>query len=1013
MMTSFEHKIEHKIEHKNELSSAERTLDLLVFEQSVLNQSASLTEVLRRSHKNAFLVLPQEFEENGVYGFVDNPVRTNRSLSETLSHQFNVNPRCCVVVATSQAALELASHSRIPVILFNVDVQHRVEYQKKYKPLYVCDTEEELAVFVKLYGAAKLSDIEEINKDLVQPMLDARNLKPKEQEELGKTLFPVYDVMMQGRDLNSFTSQFTDSRPTFIEVMMFVNKLGKHVGFIMAAGHEIDYPPHTLAGRHSFHKYTVCEVLVCMLPEIQNNRYLEAGILTLLDEYHLKNPDRGIIIFDSMVNYKSYKVAVKASNFGIASAFPGPGCMPNPRVERFMQDLKYYFNYKPASSDPYVVRTISDIRIKEFPTTTEDDAWNFYYNKTGNQRNVGLLALSCYYVVDNNSLDLPAQSKFSYDEYFGDQDSKSLAKREQRKQRASLESQQRRHLGKLFLLSTVLKKEVSNLTPLLWDLPRLDMNRTSILWNYYFNRGVFLSAGGAAESFIKSDWFTENKNLTGFNKYRSDRSESFEIKENDIKNFLLQENALTESAQLNDLRFSFSLGSHEGAMRVARCIYDTEKNNGIFCMLGSYGFLAASAAVMKPVPYNVRLVNIDRNNGEKIVLSDLERLVRKFPGTKTLFLELKTTCGAVYTEHEIKKIVSFCKKHGIFILADAAHINMHYYQGAELPDIVGICLELNFHDFAVVYTGSKTYGLERARVGFVVTSRHASIPDFWVKMEIDFYRVNGSMGDTPYEVTRVLFNSPVEARRNFCVNAALTLQYNMNLMMAYIEGVDSPNIDPHLRQAITDEILPEYRGGMPGVTVVYKPHGGVQLKVNMSGLQHKFLGNIRMSSSEIFGYALNKMAHVVTLNSYQIMDPEGFGMRLAYSIKHDVHQGMMAMHDFIQTLSNYPSYNPFMSGYNTLEEMIASHHAGVKNVALQHPQLKSYSWNPSLFSDYKNNVRKKTPRHVKLSEETLDQAVTEAAKTIQRHWRSYLKSKSTEHQKKTVLESTAKLKAKL
>ena len=991
-------------------------IELFIFEKDMLNPGFALTEALSFTVKSTFLVKGNYAE----YGFVNNPevsttyftlpYDSNVLLSEAVPAKFRVNPARCIVIGKSKKVLDLAHQSGMPIILFNINREHRTQYQKHYNPIYICDSEEELLILMKLYGKAALPDILAINKDLAQPIIDAKELRPVEQEELGKMLFPVYQIMMQGRNLESFTSQFKDNKPSFIEVMIYVNNMGKPVGFVIASGHEISYPLDAADDGNSADKYMIYEVLVCMLPETQNNRYIENGLLMLFDEYHIKNPNINVMIFDSMVNYRSYKIALRSRTSVEASAFPRPGRNTNFRVEGLIQYLKNYFNYMPVGNDPYTVRTISDTRVKECPSNQDDVLWKFYSSKTGDRPNVGLLTLSCFYAAENNSLGLPAQSQFFYDKNFGDEECKCSSKRKQRRQVRLAENKSRRDLGKLFLLSMVLKKEVMNLTPVLWDLPRTDITRTSLLWYNYFNRGVFLSAGGAEESFIKMSSVSQNRNLMSFNNYRSDRSESVVVTEADMKNFLVEENALSPATNLNELTLSFCLGSHEGAIRLARCIYQINKNDGIFCLMGSYGFLATSVAVMRPIPYKVRLVNIDRANGEKLSLSDFEAQIMKFPTTKTLFLELKTTCGAIYTNDEIKKIVALCKKHDIFLIFDAAHINMHYYEESAFPHVVSICQESNYHNFAVIYTGSKTFGLERARIGFVVSSKKNKIPDFWTRMEIDFYRVHGSMGDTPFEVMRLLFDSPLSERKAFLVNNVRRLHFNMNLMIAYIEGIESSKIDESLRESVIAEILPEYRGGMDGVFVVYKPKGGVQLKANVSGLQHKYFANIRMSSSEIFGYVLNKMAGVVILNSYQILDSEGFGMRLAYSNKDDVHRGMKAMHEFIKSLSNNPSFNRFLSEYLTLEEMLIGYKMRKKQLAVENSRSKSSLWDSALFSAYKRNVLSRVPRHVRLSDKELEHAVNNAAKTIQRKWRVYSKLKSKGHEPK---EESRRFKAKL
>ena len=459
-------------------------------------------------------------------------------------------------------------------------------------------------------------------------------------------------------------------------------------------------------------------------------------------------------------------------------------------------------------------------------------------------------------------------------------------------------------------LSKAILQEAKFMVPQSQDFAKDLSNRVARLWYTHFSKGILLSSGGVEESFIKVKDWSSHQNLRTFNVYRSDRENSVFFTQDMMKKFLVEENIIS-NVQSSNLFASFSLGSHEGIMRIARCIYKIDVNEEIFFSSTCYGLLATALAHMEPVNYKVHLIDIDRKNGEKILLSDFKKLSEKYPKAKTLCLELKTIAGAIYTREELKEIISFCKKNEIFLIADATHYNMEFKKNSRITNVTELCLQLDYHEFSVVYTGSKTYGLERARIGFMVFSEKIKSTSTKI-IDTDLYRVIGAGFDLPFEVAALLIKSPVTARQKYLVNCNEKHRFNMNLMLAYVQGTDSSKIDEDLKSIIHAEIEPNYRGGIKGLRVVYKPEGGIHMKIDTSGLKNKYIANIKMLNSEIFCYALNKIGGVVTLHSYCILDPQGYGMRLTFSAKKDVHEGMKAMHNFVKMLSGYPSQNRFL-----------------------------------------------------------------------------------------------------
>ncbi len=540
-------------------------------------------------------------------------------------------------------------------------------------------------------------------------------------------------------------------------------------------------------------------------------------------------------------------------------------------------------------------------------------------------------------------------------------------------------------------LSKIILAERRALIPIIYNMAN-DMERTRRLWYSYFKEGVNLANGGVEDSILTTaDIAKDNDNLYGFNMYRSDRSSSTSFPDDSVKKFLLEENLLSSQTNMTDISTTFCFGSHEGFTRLARCIYSA-KNTGMIYPSGGYGFLACAAATMKPTPYSVYLANIDRDNGEKILVSDLERLVKEHPKAKTLYLEAKTTCGAVYKKEELEEIIKVCKAYNIFFILDTAHLNMEFSKGSSFPDITVICQEQNYRNFAILYTASKTYGFERARVGWIIVSN----PNLSAKMSRDLYRVNGSAGDLYFEAAKKLMHHPVEERMRFISNNIEKHKLNMNIMIAYIEGVNSENIDQEFKEQVKLEIPTKYHDGIRGLKIVYKPEGGIQMKVDMSELQNKYFLNIRMFNSEIFYYTLNKMTNVVALHSYQIMDCNGLGMRLSFSIRDDIHKGMRRINDFVQTLCSEPSQNKFMPDVELAESFIFPTQQELeKKIVTSREEAKKLDPD-KLLIEYKTNVTNiiRPFFYIRLSDQQLMEAVDLAALKIQSQWKAYLQNKN-------------------
>lgn len=535
--------------------------------------------------------------------------------------------------------------------------------------------------------------------------------------------------------------------------------------------------------------------------------------------------------------------------------------------------------------------------------------------------------------------------------------------------------------------------------PHIFSLEKEDAERTDDLWreNRY---GIYLSNGGVGEAFLsgedvrRSDEDTSRsavikQNLDEYNLYRTDRPESTKLPQDKLKQFLVDEGLLPlpHDSDLSKISVEFSLGSHEAFTRLLRCIRHDEKNTGLLYPVGGYGLLVRAAATVEVGKYDVHLVQVDRERGEKILLNSLEKEAARHPRAKTVYLESKTMCGAIYSRDELNDIVKFCKKKNMFLILDSAHANMEFDPSKKFPDLASICQEHDYDQYAQIFTGSKTYGLERGRVGFLILGDKDLAKKFYKESS----KIMGSASDGPIELANALISSRPEERQRFRDERLQYHEYNLNLLIAYVEGIESPNVDPRMKKELRKEIPPEYQNGVEGMKLIYRPEGGIQLKVDMSGLCHKYFGNIKMFNSEIFSYALHAATDVVTLHSYQLMDELGNAMRLSFSVREDVHKGMRLMHDFVhEALKDHPSPNPYMPGIELAEYFIFPTEAEKDKVAADSrasaERLKLEE--ERLHGEYRDRAKSMLPEFYQkfVDEKLANDIVEKAVKTIQEKW---------------------------
>jgi aspartate/methionine/tyrosine aminotransferase len=556
-----------------------------------------------------------------------------------------------------------------------------------------------------------------------------------------------------------------------------------------------------------------------------------------------------------------------------------------------------------------------------------------------------------------------------------------------------------RWLTGLKKLSELILRERRNLIPHIHSLPKHDSVRTDRLWRENTRFGTFMSNGGVGRAFLSAEDVRRSdsdasrseviqRNLGEYNLYRTDRPESTKLPQDKLKQFLTDEGLIDPSSDREKISVEFSLGSHEAFTRLLRCIRHDKKNTGLLYPVGGYGLLVRAAATVEVGKYDVCLVQADREHGEKILLSSLEKEAARHPRAKTLYLESKTMCGAIYSREELEEIVKFCKEKDMFFILDSAHANMEFDPSKKFPDLASICQAQDYTKYAQIFTGSKTYGLERGRVGFTIFGDKDLAKKFYGESS----KVMGSMSDVPIELASALILSPPEARKKFRDERLQYHESNMNLLIAYVEGIDSPNVDGRFKEGLRKEIPPEYQNGIEGMKLIYRPDGGIQLKVDMSGLCQKYFGNIKMFNSEIFSYALHEATDVVTLHSYQLMDEVGNAMRLSFSVREDVHKGMQLMQDFVrEALTDQPSPNPYMSGVALAEDFIFPTEAEMDHVAAESrigaEGLKLEE--ERLHAEYRDRAKSMLPEfYQKFVTEALENEIVEkAAETIQNKWR--------------------------
>lgn len=388
--------------------------------------------------------------------------------------------------------------------------------------------------------------------------------------------------------------------------------------------------------------------------------------------------------------------------------------------------------------------------------------------------------------------------------------------------------------------------------------------------------------------------------------------------------------------------------------------------------------------------YKLAFIDVNKNNGDRITKDFLLESIKSKPNAKILYLDGKTTAGAYYTKEELEAIVKILQRNNIFLIYDNAYANMEFKNTSKQQSIIDICKKYNYDKFVVLSTASKTYGLERARIGLITTPNQK----IYKELEKNLYvNVVGSVGDISAVLFKQLIKLPLEERKAFLKKAQKRHELNRDTLICYIESIESTNINPENRELIRQSIPRHFHDGIPNIKLSYVPNGGIHCKIDCSLCMGKYFGNIKIENVEMLYYLFNAIARVITIHSSQMADFYGNSMRLTFSSEQDVHAGMGKIHDFIELLSAHP--NPTLLNHK-LGDLIKEQENNLsinKNQSIKNSYiLKDAEFDPRC---YFKNLTKDVLQVLKMniSEEQLEKSLNIGTSKIQKSWKKYHKEK--------------------
>lgn len=318
----------------------------------------------------------------------------------------------------------------------------------------------------------------------------------------------------------------------------------------------------------------------------------------------------------------------------------------------------------------------------------------------------------------------------------------------------------------------------------------------------------------------------DRRRLQFFHMYPNQREILFNIA--DVKKFLQEEGLLIQGSHLEQLDFSFALGLKEGSQRILRCLYDRNSNNSLFLALGTNIETVNWFREMRPYGYHINFIETDDIG--KFNLQDLEHKLKNTCSCKTLYLEIITDSGGIIEENELISIIELCKKFNVFVIFDISKINTQFQKSSNHVDVSQLCYQTSFTDFAIIFSAAPMFGHNLKGIGFILLNKISKILTVSV-LESEIISTFGTLSDLPFELARVLLTMEVTKKSIFKQTRLNDLRYNMNLVLAYIEGINSAQIDPDLLPAIKTDLLTEHSQGIKNLRVIYKPIAGNTIKI--------------------------------------------------------------------------------------------------------------------------------------------------------------------------------------
>ena len=179
-----------------------------------------------------------------------------------------------------------------------------------------------------------------------------------------------------------------------------------------------------------------------------------------------------------------------------------------------------------------------------------------------------------------------------------------------------------------------------------------------------------------------------------------------------------------------------TIGSKEGIANLAQAM--TSPGDIILVPSPSYpihpyGFMIAGAALRYLV-----VPTDNTSNYTEVFMEQLSRAVQ-FSVPKPLLLILSYPCNPTAQVVDLDfylEVVTYCRKHGIYILSDLAYSEIYFDDNNPPPSVLEVEGAM---DIAIEFTSmSKTYSMAGWRIGFAVGNRHLIAALTRIKSYVDY-----------------------------------------------------------------------------------------------------------------------------------------------------------------------------------------------------------------------------------------------------------------------------------